>query len=38
MAEPYDDLRPLPNDLGDAGASRVMRPAILDTPLSAKDI
>ena len=38
MAEPYDELRPLPSDLGDAVASRTMQPAIPDTPLPAKDI
>ena len=38
MAESYGELTPLPSNLGDAVASRTMRPAILDTPLPAKDI
>jgi hypothetical protein len=38
VAEPYDELSPLPSNLGDAVASRTMRPAILDRPLLAKDI
>jgi hypothetical protein len=38
VAEPHDELKLLPSDLGDAVASRTTQPAIPDTPLPAKDI
>ena len=38
MAESYGELTPLPSNLGNAVAGHTMQPAILDTPLPAKDI